>query len=1014
VKRDIARPGTEAPGPSRGTKRPPAHSRKRGPLMRWIPANVSLRTARSQSRSELKTVKSVVKEIPKPLNQDSTRWLERYGLIEASCLMREREKCIYTGIGTSQCEIGRIPRMVVFTSKKVQVISPLGQKFIKGVILAIADLLKIYEFEFEQGDFNKMAMVWTTSISLWAEEITTSNKLLSLETAVGDACIKYFKLCLARFVAKYRSYGNEEQELADVPKFIRNNDSCILFSGRVFRYVTHHLKFVLGRDFECTEEGTLTFDSFVTSVGALKKAFPRASKELLKSKELAHKTIMTTPQEVKLFENISLLAHFEWPLDSVEEKIFNFRRDYLPLTQDLVKDCVRRTISEVTDGKDPFKDSDRFHPYFPSTSANYVRGRKDGGAVFVIRDVIKECKMTAHVNELFTTFEQPFPEVHGFWGETNQVEAKDRKLNNIPIFGHENNVAAEVVDTTTFDLRYQRLYEVLLSKALEESPYVEPVALAEPLKVRVITKGPPITTTVLKPLQKYLWNLLRGFDQFSLIGQPLDSQILSRVLGNLRGNQRFVSCDYEAATDNLQSWLSETIVDELSTAIHLSQAERLLFRRLLTGHLYEVDGEIKPQMRGQLMGSVVSFVVLCIANAVVCRLTLEFDAGRKIPFSQLQLLVNGDDAAFKASPAGYKYWKFLANFVGLKPSLGKVFYSKYFVELNSRQFTYSPLSWSSYTYTGIHNGKMTTSQRPNYFRAVGFVNLALIYGLKRSAGGKESTTDVVGFDSIGSCLHDAVYLAPVGLESILLGLFIERSKVLKTRFGQVPWFVPASRGGVGLPLIWYRTTYSDDYRSFLRKVESDWWTVQPIHHPAHAVSYQTLREEFELNCVPRLIGCPSNLDLTLCARNVRDERFARPMPSSARWAMRELSSMSFSESNLSNQHQIDESQSFLNKLSIALLFDPDVPDDVLLAAASEFDSVLQSKLMRHNQKLWSFSAGDRSYIKPLSLFSLLYSVDPKRGPSVELFSNIQHDPMSVFERREQNRLANELESLIAW
>jgi len=80
------------------------------------------------------------------------------------------------------------------------------------------------------------------------------------------------------------------------------------------------------------------------------------------------------------------------------------------------------------------------------------------------------------------------------------------------------------------------------------------------------------------------------------------------------------------------------------------------------------------QQRGQLMGNLLSFPLLCLVNF----LAFKFVIRRKVP-----LKVNGDDIVFRASPEEAELWKKKVGESGLTLSPGKTMVHKRFFSLNS-------------------------------------------------------------------------------------------------------------------------------------------------------------------------------------------------------------------------------------------------------------------------------------------------------------------------------------------
>lgn len=141
-----------------------------------------------------------------------------------------------------------------------------------------------------------------------------------------------------------------------------------------------------------------------------------------------------------------------------------------------------------------------------------------------------------------------------------------------------------------------------------------------------------------------------------------------------RQGEIFVSGDYESASDNLNVHLSEHILACLeSTSEFVPRRVWAEARAALRSGL----GKGSTQERGQLMGSVLSFPLLCITNF----LALKFSIRRFVP-----LRINGDDIVFRATPSEYRDWKNCVQEWGLTLSQGKTLVSKSTFSLNSAFF----------------------------------------------------------------------------------------------------------------------------------------------------------------------------------------------------------------------------------------------------------------------------------------------------------------------------------------
>lgn len=198
------------------------------------------------------------------------------------------------------------------------------------------------------------------------------------------------------------------------------------------------------------------------------------------------------------------------------------------------------------------------------------------------------------------------------------------------------------------------------------------------------------------------------------------------------------------------------------------------------------------------MGSIISFPVLCILNAVVCRTSLEVSRNgiyvpidlrksrkfKEIPMKSAPMRINGDDAALRLRQCGYEAWKLISSVCGFLPSVGKTFYTTEFVQINSVNFKYVP----PYKVDG----------RTLRFRRVKFINMGLLYGKVRSASSGADRTPLIDSNgTLGAKMRDLLSAAPSYAIPRLSARFVSLNK--KTLLTcRLPWFLPEKIGGVGL------------------------------------------------------------------------------------------------------------------------------------------------------------------------------------------------------------------------
>jgi len=289
-------------------------------------------------------------------------------------------------------------------------------------------------------------------------------------------------------------------------------------------------------------------------------------------------------------------------------------------------------------------------------------------------------------------------------------------------------------------------------------PKIRPACILEPLKVRIITKPEAGTFVRMRTLQNSLWQFLVNHPSrtFELIGQPLKRVNLWDVLMDWREGDLFHSGDFSAATDNLAGWVTETILEEL-----LDGAEEKLRKQIvdsMINNIVELDSKAIPrdpvldewqersnadvykqywdsvggdlpsryqQRNGQVMGNVLSFPILCLANYLSYHMSMEECHGRRYkPFRcPRKVKINGDDILFCASPMEIETWDRMVRRFGLNPSPGKDFSSAQFIQLNSMLWRVEkkPLSFG-----GCRPQLMVVDAKP-----VPYVNMGILVGRRK-------------------------------------------------------------------------------------------------------------------------------------------------------------------------------------------------------------------------------------------------------------------------------------------
>jgi hypothetical protein len=295
-----------------------------------------------------------------------------------------------------------------------------------------------------------------------------------------------------------------------------------------------------------------------------------------------------------------------------------------------------------------------------------------------------------------------------------------------------------------------------------------PVYLREPLKVRTITKGPSTPYWFLRPIQQMMWSSLEKHPVFQLIGRPINSDTLNRMLKYTDVNDQtrnWISGDYSSATDNLVAWLSKKIWFEITYRTGIPDEIYEFGLKALTKHTIVYDDEIIAQQNGQLMGSPLSFPILCIANAAVCM--MGFSKDQRI-LDRVPLCINGDDCVMRYTQEEYSRWSSYAKFIGMTPTPGKCYIAKDWLQMNSELYV-------------LRNGSFTNIPFTNFSLASPFL----------AKGGQERDISSLEQCCLAFCQRNPKKYCSIWLRRMAPYL---KKKVPKL----VSWFLPKSLGGLGI------------------------------------------------------------------------------------------------------------------------------------------------------------------------------------------------------------------------
>jgi len=345
-----------------------------------------------------------------------------------------------------------------------------------------------------------------------------------------------------------------------------------------------------------------------------------------------------------------------------------------------------------------------------STHSTSVVGYADGGNVGYTQSLIhgkpllNDNKFDSGITEHQYLGE---PELIGF------VARGGKSWLGVPVYSRFFFTLKEVLQSFPDEIFKFRLED---SDFRDFGSYLEavPACILEPMKIRLITKpglGLHVRMHKLqRALRSYIYRDL--WDIFALTGEPLERHHLWSLIGRgFHWDEGMCSGDFSQATDLLKGEVTSRIVQ-------LILGDRLMGRdpRLYANVLNTLQGvdilqtrTVLPkygtksnpcvldnfeyklqdfrQKNGQLMGHVVSFVILCIANYCAFWDSHERYLGKTLTFSEMRrrrpVKINGDDILFKTNSEHYNLWCNVINEYGFQQSVGKNYFSDRFLQVNS-------------------------------------------------------------------------------------------------------------------------------------------------------------------------------------------------------------------------------------------------------------------------------------------------------------------------------------------
>jgi len=614
------------------------------------------------------------------------------------------------------------------------------------------------------------------------------------ESLVNDFDGDWLKMFKYKTVAFFSAWQN--QPAPPTPSKLRSTDNPkFITCGRSARFIMRIMK---GMKLPTDTAPRKEAESLLMSILQVKKGLPKPNREMvIKAEAEFFETITTVPQEPEApmvgnhkIDRETIIREIE----RTAQEIFGEEEARLKAMPKEKRD--REMLTKIAD------------TIFPSTSANYIYSRKDMGSVGAILE-LTENEGLRRPGGFLRDKANPDPFKNTTQGQPDLFSKLPYKQQNREIsdFTHLKNV---------FQPAWETLTKLNRERAKEAKNYAEPLGLAEPFKVRVITKSDPHRQFALTFLQKWMHKVLRNHPTFSLIGNPYGyHSTLAEYLEErlhawkpLNPEEEYISGDYKAATDNFFKWVSDTTAEAISKAFGLPEDLKALFKEALTGFTLVYKGEERVQEKGQLMGSIVSFPVLCIVNAAITRFAYELGLPirAKVSLRDCPMAINGDDVAFRATKASRDAWRTIIKVAGLQESVGKTYYSKEFVQINSTNFVV-----------------VNTTEGRTALHLVRYVNLGLLYGLKKS-GERVSLNDEDQYNTIGKRYRDLLDVCPEYMRNKVSKFFAQWHHEQLHAY-RLPWYIPEWLGGYGMTGL---KEPSNLDRRIATRILLNWKNAEPI------------------------------------------------------------------------------------------------------------------------------------------------------------------------------------------
>jgi len=183
----------------------------------------------------------------------------------------------------------------------------------------------------------------------------------------------------------------------------------------------------------------------------------------------------------------------------------------------------------------------------------------------------------------------------------------------------------------------------------------------------------PLHAAIYDRLSREKW-LCRG---------DFTTDVLQRAGFSFVSGETLTSGDYKSATDNLSIEVAEAILDELlRSTVSVPGSMKAYAMKILRPTLFNLEHGIESfcPTRGQMMGSFLSFPLLCLQNRIAF---LYAGESVGVDCSEFPCLINGDDILFRSGPHFSAHWMDTVGRLSLEVEKTKTSVSPEFGSLNS-------------------------------------------------------------------------------------------------------------------------------------------------------------------------------------------------------------------------------------------------------------------------------------------------------------------------------------------